>query len=99
LVIDDGLCRGDAEGRVVIERVVFMSAVVDDVVPCLLQVSFEDLFEFESGVVGAEVNLHVSAFRWNLQRLSPLRERTVQSRPLVRREQLSRRSGPGRGCA
>ena len=63
LIVDDGLCRGDAECRVVIECVKFKGAVVDDFVPARLEVGLEHLLEFESGVIGAEVNLHMSAFR------------------------------------
>src|SRR5699024_10515207 len=62
-VVDHGLGRGDAERRIVIECVVFERTVVDDLMPCLLEVGSEDLFEFESGVVGAEMDLHLSAFR------------------------------------
>ena len=57
---DDGLGRADAEGRVVIERLVVERAVVDDLVALLRQVVLQLGGELEAGVVGRDVDAHAS---------------------------------------
>ena len=57
-LIDDSLCGLNAERRVVVERIVGMSAMVDDIVTGLAQVRNDLLLEFETGVIGADMNAH-----------------------------------------
>ena len=57
-LIDDSLGCLDAERRVVVERIVGVGAVVDDIVTGLAQVRDDLFLEFETGVIGADMNAH-----------------------------------------
>src|SRR5690606_12222472 len=50
----------DAEGRVVVERVVLGRPVIDDIVPGAREVLLERLREVEPGVIGGDVDPHAS---------------------------------------
>ena len=57
-LVDDSLGCLDAERRVVIERIVGVSTVVNDIVTGLAQVGDNLFLEFETGVIGADMNAH-----------------------------------------
>ncbi len=58
LIDDDGLRRPDAEGRVVVERVVLHRTVVDHLVPRGAEMLLQPRRELESGVIGGDVDAH-----------------------------------------
>ena len=58
LIAHDGLRGADAEGRVVIERLVVERPVVDDLVSLIAQVVLQLRGELEAGVVGRDVDAH-----------------------------------------
>ena len=60
LIAHHGLRGTDAEGRVVIERVVVDGTVIDDIVTLLGEVMHELRRELEAGVVGRDVDAHGS---------------------------------------
>ena len=58
LIGDDRLCRPDAEGRVVVDRIVADGAVVDDLVAARSEVLLQLGGELQTGMVGGDVDAH-----------------------------------------
>src|SRR5699024_9251137 len=61
-VADHGLADVGAEGRVVVEGVVLVSAVVGDLVPLRPQCLHEPVLELETGVISTDVDVHGFSF-------------------------------------
>lgn len=57
-LVDDSLGCLDAERRVVVERIVGVGAMVNNIVTGLAQVRDDLFLEFETGVIGADMNAH-----------------------------------------